>query len=755
MRLTLRTLLAYLDDRLPPNNAKEIGQKIANSPFATELVERIRDVKRRRRLASPAKPQPMIDANLVAEYLDDQLTPELVARVEREILASDALLAEVASAHEILGMLRDPVTIEPRLRDRLYLMDPTGQTDVIRAVGGETAAVPESAAAASSQWKPLKSHTASSRRWPIVLGAVLGLIWIIVIATDSRLFGPASTDGKSDADTNQAIAANDDPAKMPDGANAGENNGKAADVVKGTDEPVIAAANGKPEGAAPDAAEVKTTPNAETTATAPTATMPPVANEATVAAADAVDGEKSKSESEMVAADPAEPGNVPEPPMPADAIGANPVPPAVAEVPGDGRPASYYVQSESAVTMVFEEAAKRWISLSKIAGGDTIDMNPNQTDCRSLTGRHWIGIPEAFHSIVRTDSGGWNATVLGPSHIRLRGAPDSGFDVLSGRLRISADSAVAWNDEAKPLFLLGTGNVTARLVLQSQESRAAVEVVPVAAANPMPLDDAASESAKFLPVDAELQVRISVIEGSIAMTLPGQGDQPPVEQIVARNQRMLWTVLQDGTISSVTIDNGEPLAAAPPWLFETTVVEVPELAPLKDKLMEAMGTNADPDECIAPLLSDRNPQIGVLAVRIPAITGDVERLLSILYGEHNELVHRAAIDALSAILQSSRTGKDLIQRSVETRLPMAQVEPAMKLIAGITPAQAADPDVVIDLMKMLEDTSLAARTLAIYRMEQYTKDRMNYFPDNEPSRRREAIRRWQRFLDRNQGKLLP
>ncbi len=79
----------------------------------------------------------------------------------------------------------------------------------------------------------------------------------------------------------------------------------------------------------------------------------------------------------------------------------------------------------------------------------------------------------------------------------------------------------------------------------------------------------------------------------------------------------------------------------------------------------------------------------------------------------------------------------------------------MKLIAGLTPAQAADPNVVADLMKMLEDNSLATRTLAIYRMEQYTKDRMNYFPDNEPSRRREAIRRWQRFLDRNGGKLIP
>ncbi len=168
-----------------------------------------------------------------------------------------------------------------------------------------------------------------------------------------------------------------------------------------------------------------------------------------------------------------------------------------------------------------------------------------------------------------------------------------------------------------------------------------------------------------------------------------------------------------------------------------------------------MKTNPEPDECIHPLFSDRNPQVGVLAVRIASITRDVERLMSVVYAEHDEVIHRAAIDGLSAILQSSTTGRELIRRAVETRVPMPLVEPTMKLIAGLTPAQAADPNVVADLMKMLEDNSLATRTLAIYRMEQYTKDRMNYFPDNEPSRRREAIRRWQRFLDRNGGKLIP
>src|SRR5262245_23574266 len=50
LRLTLRTLLAYLDDTLPPAQSKQIGEKVAESEFAQQTVERIKTVTRRRRL---------------------------------------------------------------------------------------------------------------------------------------------------------------------------------------------------------------------------------------------------------------------------------------------------------------------------------------------------------------------------------------------------------------------------------------------------------------------------------------------------------------------------------------------------------------------------------------------------------------------------------------------------------------------------------------------------------------------------------
>ena len=53
LRLTLRTLLAYLDDTLEPAQAKDIGEKVAESEFAQQTVERIKTVTRRRRLTTP------------------------------------------------------------------------------------------------------------------------------------------------------------------------------------------------------------------------------------------------------------------------------------------------------------------------------------------------------------------------------------------------------------------------------------------------------------------------------------------------------------------------------------------------------------------------------------------------------------------------------------------------------------------------------------------------------------------------------
>ena len=115
--------MAYLDDTLEPRQAREIGQKVAESPQAGELIERIRQVMRRRRLTAPTVlgGDPDFDANIVAQYLDSSLSDEEITRVEEKCLADDQYLAEVASCHQILTLvLGEPARVPPTARERMY-----------------------------------------------------------------------------------------------------------------------------------------------------------------------------------------------------------------------------------------------------------------------------------------------------------------------------------------------------------------------------------------------------------------------------------------------------------------------------------------------------------------------------------------------------------------------------------------------------------------------------------------------------------
>lgn len=137
MRLTLRTLLAYMDDILDPADHDELGQKVESSDFATELIHRTRDTVRRLRLGAPAVDagdgddvlgdDSNLDANAVAEYLDNTMPPEQVAEFERCCLemgnVPDMRLAEVASCHHILTMvLGEPADVRPAVRERMYAL---------------------------------------------------------------------------------------------------------------------------------------------------------------------------------------------------------------------------------------------------------------------------------------------------------------------------------------------------------------------------------------------------------------------------------------------------------------------------------------------------------------------------------------------------------------------------------------------------------------------------------------------------------
>lgn len=147
MRLTLRTLLAYMDGILEPADHEELAKRVEASEFAGDLVHRTRDTMRRLRLGAPAVDAEVHDANLVAEYLDNILTPEQVAEFERRCLESDPELAEVASCHHILTMvLGQRAQVDAEVRQAAYAL-PQGLADAHAAATADQAAVSVAAVA--------------------------------------------------------------------------------------------------------------------------------------------------------------------------------------------------------------------------------------------------------------------------------------------------------------------------------------------------------------------------------------------------------------------------------------------------------------------------------------------------------------------------------------------------------------------------------------------------------------------------------
>ena len=111
MRLTLRTLLAWLDGVLPDGEQQALGAKVSSSVVATHLVERIRAAVGRTAIGAPKTEGRGLteDPNSVAEYLDNTLSSDQLEAFERICIESELHLAEVAACHGLLAELaRDP-----------------------------------------------------------------------------------------------------------------------------------------------------------------------------------------------------------------------------------------------------------------------------------------------------------------------------------------------------------------------------------------------------------------------------------------------------------------------------------------------------------------------------------------------------------------------------------------------------------------------------------------------------------------------
>src|SRR5262249_17384855 len=109
---------------LDPAETKRIGQKVAESDHAQELIARIKQVTRRRRLTTPPATGPnAFEPNTVADYLDNTLPADQAAEVEKACLESAVHLARAAAAPQLVPLvLGQPALVPPTARQRMYAL---------------------------------------------------------------------------------------------------------------------------------------------------------------------------------------------------------------------------------------------------------------------------------------------------------------------------------------------------------------------------------------------------------------------------------------------------------------------------------------------------------------------------------------------------------------------------------------------------------------------------------------------------------
>jgi len=148
MRLTLRTLLGWVDGVLTVEEHAAIGVMVDGSKLATRLAERIREGAACGLTEVPLTGGPAIadDPNRVSEYLDNTLLAEHLEAFERLCIESKPHLAEVAACHAMLAemsrtpkLARMPREQRSALRQRIRtsLSPSTVAATVASAVGPE------------------------------------------------------------------------------------------------------------------------------------------------------------------------------------------------------------------------------------------------------------------------------------------------------------------------------------------------------------------------------------------------------------------------------------------------------------------------------------------------------------------------------------------------------------------------------------------------------------------------------------------
>lgn len=709
MRLTLRTLLAYMHNALQPEDAPAIGKRIDESESATNLLHRTRDVMRRLRLGAPGvmDRKEGLDANTVSEYLDHTLPDERVCDFEEVCFTSDVHLAEVASCHQVLTLvLGEPAQVDPKSRQRMYGLhhsvvaerlpdNAAGQTGTAaktpEAKNESPQSLPVMAASdigpPAAPPRPSRPSAAEylrrERRRRRILPTAL-VVTTIVLLGMAALFGSGQL--------RPGTPLGDLLGVTPTGPTTAQGPGTSADAPSAPAE----------EAQSPD--PILPPPRAFDTATIP---APPVGEPSGEGPADPPDFPLAVVVPEPFV-DPLPPVDVPAPgsgfdPMPSQPLTQPPEP--VAPQPMEVGVFSSHEQ----ILLRFDDRTACWRRLAAPAvlfSPDRLMSWPAGEPLFMLGGRIQIQlIDAAVVALSPPDEGGIAELVVDHGHLLIAADPDPDAPGVEGRLR------------------LRIGGVDGVITFQDPQSVAALEVI----------------------------------------RLPNSTSDPEMEPRPLSVSLLTW----NGPVSWRSAAGGQPLVIEPMTLISLTAqpMEVVSLQRLPDWI------SAEPTETFGPHYMDRLASAAMQQEILPG--EPVLRRLSELTldrrGEVRRLAQRCLgrlgdFEPLVAALNLPETnphGIDELRQAIARDPPTAgQVHQALKRRYGqqgttlyemlwrFDSAQASLDDLV-RLVEYLDHEDLAFRRLAFRNLWAATNQTYDYRPQAEVNQRRNPTQRWRDWARAN------
>ena len=719
MRLTLRALLAYLDDVLDPATLREIGGRVSESPSASATVARIKEVIRRRRISAPelSGSGSAPDPNLVAEYLDNTLSPDAVPALEKLCLDSDMHLAEVASSHQILtAVLGEPVEVPLSTRERMYaLVSPTPlvgdaappksgihnkprDSAIIDTVTTVAAGATSVRPAMPDYLKPAKGRKLIA----LFVSGCVALGWILWVLKDQGVFSVRPANVALNEKAAPASGAAHEKKSVP-GHDAVLDHEPvrasrpAESLPNQDDEPVepLVAASETPQDAEPD---VERSSVDQSLAVNGTSTAPAMIDE---------------PETEIP--DPPEPGiNTPD-----AAVGFAPQPePAPVAPVTNPFPAMMYSNAEG-ILVVQDRESGEWNVLPRralVRDGDE------------------IASPVPFQAEFTVESSGLTVTLHRGTRVRLE--PGTGtelFKIHVDRGRVSLERSTDGQRPEPVTIGLSIRGQAAQITLSEPGTVCGIEV-----------EQRLSVGRRPDPLLAIPNGGVYVASGNVALSWnggPAVGVGPDVGWAG-------WPVPPNALVAG-------PQRPVPNWLTPEGVPQTNADRKWVQMFEKEFSVDQPVSMSIPSLVADRREMISTYATSTLGLVDDIPMLVKALQSEH-EKTRQAAIQCLRSWLPSDPNNSVRMEQEVARIFPEDAVADVVELLWGYSREDGKDPIISQKLVAFMDHKQIAVRELSFYYVTQITPrtNAHGYRPSLAESPRNAALVGWRNLLEKNGGQLV-